>query len=361
MNRRTFLHRLGAAAALVPALPDATGWRGAAAGVGARTKHWVWLHSDFKTLDDWKRALARMRAAGIDAVLIGGGADFYRGHIPAAAEEGIEVHAWTFTMMRGGMEREHPEWYAVSRTGVSTAEKPPYVDYYKFLCPAREPVQRHLRAHIRDLAGIEGLGSIHLDYIRYPDVILPIALWPKYGLVQDREYPEFDFCYCSACRERFARQTGIDPLRLHDPPANEAWVQYRYDSITYMVSLLFDEARAHGRPLTAAVFPTPAIARRLVRQDWTRWKVDAVFPMVYHSFYKEDVAWIGRATREGVAALGGRIPLYSGLYVPDLPPRELARAAALALDAGANGVSLFEGRTLTQEHWRALTSVIKRS
>ena len=108
---------------------------------------------------------------------------------------------------------------------------------------------------------------------------------------------------------------------------------------------------AHKKQVTAAVFPTPAIARALVRQDWVRWKVDAVLPMVYHAFYKEEVAWIERATREGVDALRGRIPLYTGLYVPDLPPADLGRAVDRALAGGAQGVSLFQGNTLTPAHW----------
>ena len=76
-------------------------------------------------------------------------------------------------------------------------------------------------------------------------------------------------------------------------------------------------------------------------------------------FYKEDLAWIERATREGVVALGGRIPLYTGLYVPDLPPADLARAAERAFAGGARGISVFEGNTLTVEHWEALAPVLK--
>jgi uncharacterized lipoprotein YddW (UPF0748 family) len=138
-------------------------------------------------------------------------------------------------------------------------------------------------------------------------------------------------------------------------------VQYRYDSITRVVGELADVVHASGKPVTAAVFPTPTIARRLVRQDWTRWNVDAVLPMIYNGFYNEDVAWIEGATREGVTALSGRIPLYSGLYVPDLPPVDLARAVERSLAGGANGVSFFEGNTLTPEHWEAVAPILQRS
>ena len=164
------------------------------------------------------------------------------------------------------------------------------------MCPSRDEVREYLRT-VAGLAAVDNLGSVHLDYIRYPDVILPIALWPKYNLVQDKEYPDFDFCYCDVCRARFRAQSGLDPKELPDPAANQAWLQYRYDTITRVVAEMADVVHARGKRLTAAVFPTPAIARRLVRQDWTKWNVDAVLPMVYNGFYKEDVPWIERARR----------------------------------------------------------------
>jgi len=359
MNRRDFIAGAAASAALLggQAIAGALAPLAPPSGPGPR-KHWAWLRGDVKSMDDWRRSLARMKAAGIDAVLIGGNADFYRRAAPAAAAEGLELHAWIFTMMRGEHLKTHPDWYAVNRAGVSTAEKPPYVDYYRFMCPSRDEVRQWLAGYVRELASVDGLASVHLDYIRYPDVILPVALWPKYKLVQDKEYPEFDYCYCSVCREKFTRASGIDPMKLPDPPSHAAWLQYRYDTITDVVALAASEAHAQKKRLTAAVFPTPAIARSLVRQDWVHWKIDAALPMIYNGFYNEDVPWVERATREGVTALRGRIPLYSGLYVPDLPPADLARAARFALAGGADGICVFQGNTLTAEHWQALTPVL---
>jgi uncharacterized lipoprotein YddW (UPF0748 family) len=353
MNRRQFLGAVGAAAVVWPEMQRT-------APAAPPVKFWAWMRGRTSPIEEWQRRLAAIKAAGIDAILISGDADFYRRAIPAARAEGLELHAWLFTMMRGEHTATHPEWYAVSRSGASTATKPPYVDYYKFMCPSRDEVRQYLRGIVGELASVDGLASVHLDYIRVPDVILPVALWPKYNLVQDKEYPDFDFCYCQVCRDRFRSRSGVDPRDLADPPAHQAWVQYRYDTITEVVNLLSDEVHARGNKITAAVFPTPTIAKTLVRQDWTRWKLDAVLPMIYNGFYKEDVPWIERATREGVTALAGRVPLYSGLYVPDLPPADLARAAERAMAGGARGVSVFEATLLAPEHWKALGEVIKK-
>jgi uncharacterized lipoprotein YddW (UPF0748 family) len=324
-----------------------------------QVKNWAWMKSEVKDFEAFRRQLATLKAAGFHAVLMTGDADAYRRYAAHVREAGLELHAWMFTMMRGENVQSHPEWYAVSRSGLSTAVKPPYVDYYKFMCPSRDEVRAYLRGVVGDLATVDGITSIHLDYIRYPDVILPVALWPKYNLVQDKEYPAFDFCYCDVCRERFRKIAGEDPKSLPDPPAHQAWLQYRYDTITAVVEELADIAHRGRKLLTAAVFPTPTIARMLVRQDWTKWKLDAALPMIYNGFYKEGVAWIERATREGVTALGGRIPLYAGLYVPDLPPADLAIGIEGAFAGGASGISVFQGNTLTPAHLEAIAPILK--
>lgn len=351
MDRKTFLQLLSGGALAFAA-------RASRVQAAQPRKHWTWMRGPTDDLDRWRARFDRIREAGLQAVLLGGGPEDLALLTPLARAAGLEVHAWTVIMMRGGMEAEHPEWYAVNRNGVSTVEKPPYVDYYKFMCPSREPVRAYLAERIAEVARQEGIVSVHLDYIRYPDVILPVSLWPKYNLVQDKEYPDFDYCYCEVCRAAFEAETGLDPLALEDPPAHAAWLQYRYDGITRVVNELADVAHGHGKQITAAVFPTPDIARRLVRQDWVNWNLDAVLPMVYHSFYEEPVSWVGQATREGVEALDGRFPLYSGLYVPELNPQELAQAAALALENGAEGVVLFEGWGPTEEHWAQLGKVL---
>ena len=119
--------------------------------------------------------------------------------------------------------------------------------------------------------------------------------------------------------------------------------------------VLAEAVHDRGKPITAAVFPTPALARQLVRQAWEEWPVDQVFPMLYHTFYEEDLAWIGASVEEGVAALDGTL-LNAGLYLPDLDPSAMAEAVDIAREAGAAGVSFFEMGGLTDEHLAALAA-----
>jgi uncharacterized lipoprotein YddW (UPF0748 family) len=288
----------------------------------------------------------------------------------------LEFHRWVWTLNRNGdawVKENHPEWFTVSRNGESSLLHPPYVDYYKWLCPTRPEVREYLRDSILQIAADPQVDGIHLDYVRHCDVILPRGLWAKYDLVQDREYPEFDFCYCDACREAFSGLHGVDPMELPDPPSDQAWRRFRWDSVTGLVKVLAEavhQVPAGGpdgdgdrvstlspggkvKPITAAVFPTPTIARRLVRQAWDEWPLDAVFPMLYHNFYEEGLEWIGRSVREDLAAVAARkaqaagvahapARIFAGLYLPALSREERERATAIARDAGAHGVSFFE-------------------
>lgn len=260
------------------------------------------------------------RAAGVNSVVYGG-PDTEVCALAAAA--GLDVHAWWWVLCRRDdvLMNDHPDWYAVSREGNSTHDTPPYVEYYRFLCPTRPEVRRYLRERMEETLALDGLAGVCLDYVRYPDVILPRALWEKYGLVQNEELPPFDFCYCGVCREAFRAQEGVDPLDLPDPTADAAWRRFRWDSVTRLVNELADVAHAQGKMISASVFPSPTIARRLVRQDWPAWNLDAVLPMVYHSFYDEPVAWIEATVAEGVGAW---------IHAP----------AASFIIAGADGVSV---------------------
>ena len=361
MKRRTFLDRLGGAAGGVAMWPALEALGGGLLRPSDDFLLWTWVHGNDDPDHVWRDRFARLKAAGFHGVLVSG--DDAERLAAAAHEEGLVFQRWIWVLNRNGdtwAREEHPEWFTVSRNGESSLDHPPYVDYYRWVCPRRAPVREYLRGVVREVALTPGVDGVHLDYIRYPDVILPVALWSTYGLVQDTELPEFDFCYCDVCRSTFADQTGVDPLELPDPASDIAWREFRWESVTLAVEAIADAVHAEGNTVTAAVFPTPSVARRLVRQAWETWPLDAVFPMIYHSFYEEPVSWVGRATTDGVEALAGRRPLYSGLYLPSLTPEKLAEAVALSRDAGAAGVALFEAGGLTGRHLEELTAITRR-
>lgn len=332
-------------------------------------KNWIWIQPDLgKSTDEWKQLFERWRAAGIHAIL----PNFYdsrfayyssqilpvRGEwleqiAPLARQAGLEVHAWIWSMPCNipQIYEQHLEWFVVNRNGESAVEKPAYVPHYKFLCPNREGARDFLKTIVEELASLEALDGVHLDYIRYPDVILPIGLQPKYNIVQDREYPEYDYCYCEVCREKFKAQSGIDPLDLREPAENNAWLQFRYDSISNVVNgHLLPASKKHNKYLTAAVFPN----WENVRQEWRKWKIDGFMPMLYHVFYEKGIDWIGEQTAVGKSTISENKQIYSGLFLPALDADNFKSAVEISEENGAAGMALFAAGNLKNYHLEAL-------
>lgn len=321
-------------------------------------KNWMWVRNDKKASEEELiQKFEKLVEHGFSGVLIAG--DHER-MFRAAKSVGLETHIWMWTMNRGDKEimDNHSDWYAINRKGESCHEKPPYVGYYRWLCPTKKPVRNFLKEQVQKLVAKDYIDGIHLDYVRHCDVILPSALWEKYGLVQDHEMPEYDYCYCDDCKSHYMSadyggKRDIDPSLEKDPPSKQEWVQFRSDMITEVVNELAEVCHAAGKPISAAVFPTPTIAKKIVRQDWVKWDLDMVFPMVYHAFYEEDLSWVNSATKEGVDALNGTIPYYTGLYMPDLKTApQLDTAIVNALTAKANGFCLLG--ELSSDQWEVL-------
>ncbi|MDG5800276.1 family 10 glycosylhydrolase [Marinilabiliaceae bacterium ANBcel2] len=277
--------------------------------------------------------------------------------IPIAKDSGIELHAWMWTMPNNNpwYVNNHPEFYAVNGKGQPSHTDPAYVQYYKFMCPNQQGVQDFITSNVNELSNKEGLDGIHFDYIRLPDVIIAEALQPVYDIVQDREYPEYDYCYCEVCRNLFKKQTGIDPLKdLKDPSANQQWLQFRYDSVTNLVNKkLIPLVKESGKQATAAVFPN----WESVRQEWSKWKMDAYFPMLYHNFYNESIEWIGDNLKSQINALKYPAPVYSGLFIPSLSSSQLKEAIKISRNSGASGISLFSYNDMNDKHFK----IIKKS
>jgi uncharacterized lipoprotein YddW (UPF0748 family) len=324
----------------------------------------VWTTANAKKSDeDYAKEFKKYKNAGIDEVLINTNTDpaLLNRIVPIAREKGLKVHAWIMTMNRPGdsIALQHPEWYAVSKEGNSCYDTRPYVDYYQWLCPTREASRNHILGLVEGLAKVEGIESVHLDYIRYSDIFLPIGLLPKYNLKQETELPEFDFCYCDVCIAEFEKLHHKNPLEIENTSIDMEWKQFRLNRVRDIVNDAYEIVHKHNKKLTAAVFPYPEMADHMVRQRWDKWTIDEVYPMIYHGFYNEEVDWIGFATKQGVEDVKGTgIQVNTGVYLPSFKSRqELKDAIMLAKNNGAKGITFFDGSALNPEH----ITVIRRA
>ena len=342
-------------------------------------KHWLWArpNADDWSAENWKKSMSQAKSAGIHAVLFQSQTNnqalfphpnsdipMKRDIVSQAArichEMGVEFHAWMWTMPCNNptIIKNHPDWYAVNREGKPAHTHPAYVPYYKFLDPSHPEVQEFVQQNVRALAKIPEIDGIHLDYVRMPDAILAKGLQPKYNLVQDREFPQFDYNYSEHARQAFKKQTGLDPLTdISDPSHHEAWKQFRYDSITHLVNnRLVPEAKKHHKQITAAVFPN----WQSVRQEWHRWHLDGFLPMLYHGFYNRDIDFIEEETQKNRARLdkfNNPAPIYSGIYLPQTPEGKLQTAYQAMKNGGGKGIALFSLSDMNQTRWTELKAI----
>jgi uncharacterized lipoprotein YddW (UPF0748 family) len=255
---------------------------------------------------------------------------------------------WTINRPGDTIANKNPDWYSVNRIGNNSLDYRAYVDYYQWLSPFHPEARNHIINNAKKLMEVEGLASVHLDYVRYPDVILGAALQPKYNIVQETEMPEYDFGYHPIAREKFKGIFNKDPLDFKNPELSTEWRQFRLNAITTLVNEIVDIAHSKNKKVTAAVFPFPEMSRQMVRQAWNDWNLDAAYPMLYQNFYLENINWIGFATKQGVNDVD--FPIYSGLYSPALKNGEqLEKAIKISKDNGAKGISIFTADGLNKE------------
>lgn len=332
--------------------------------------NWVWMGPELDvSAEEWKKRFDRLREHNIDAILpqvYSSGAAYYGSDflpvegewletiLPIAKEAGLEVHGWMVSMPCTISEiiEQHREWFVVNRNGESAVDAPAYVDYYKFTCPNRSGSRNFIERRVREISSIDGLDGIHFDYIRFPDVVIAEALQPKYGIDQDGEYAEYDYCYCDVCRSKFEKAHGFDPFDLEDPTSNTEWRLFRYESITNLVNeRLIPIARENDKAVSAATFPN----WEAVRQRWHHWDLDYVHPMLYHNFYHAGANWVRDETRAGIERLEGQgrsIPVYSGLNVGAVAPGGLERLIQKAHEGDASGICLFAAGSMNEAKWK---------
>lgn len=344
-------------------------------------KVWAWVSGKLDMSEEkLEHYFSKCKEVGIEAVIMechsgrpdildsttfrdSAALEIIRRAVPYAEKYGIELHAWMWTTNRveKHLREAHPEWYQVNAQGESCLDIKLYNrEHYRWLCPSHPECTEYLKDRVRELAEIEGLAGIHLDFIRYPDVILPYGLHESRGVVQDKVYPLWDFCYCETCRAEFKKLHGIDPIELEDPTSCKEWMEFRWNLMAKMASDVAAVIKECGKVSSAAVFASPQESKKLVRQDWANFRnFDYLFPMIYHKFYDKEDPWVETATKEGVEALaaaGNPANLVSGLFVGHVPSDRIPEFLTYVKNGGSKGVCFFslEGIDRNQEYWDQL-------
>jgi hypothetical protein len=137
----------------------------------------------------------------------------------------------------------------------------------------------------------------------------------------------------------FEEEYGYDPRELEDPSTDDTWLQFRCDQITEVANEIAEVVHSYGKVMAASPFPTPAMSRKMVRQDWGKWNLDIVFPMVYHNFYTGDLSFISDCMIEDTRDKNAMTTLYCGMTASNSPL--MFDCMDSAFNNGAEGISIF--------------------
>ena len=333
--------------------------------------------NDATSAETLKRDFKLWRQKGVTGVCFDAGTDCNRIALAArlAHEAGLEYHAWVSTMAQKGLPRE---WYTVSRMGLNASEHPAYGGENTTLDPRNREVHKYLVRTLGQIASIKDVDGVQLGYARYADVVLPQGLSTYYGLTMNGEFAPADYCYCADCTRIFQDATGIDINSVADPSKIAAWAQFRCDALTDLVNELCTVVHAQGKKVGADVYPGPmGEAKQMVRQEWEKWNVDAVYPLNYNDFYAELPSWIGLATREEARVMQGKdVAVYSSLMIcgdwerkisetdldhAGLVPSQMRDAIVGSITNGASGIRLYAPAGMTETHWKAFAQAMQEA
>jgi uncharacterized lipoprotein YddW (UPF0748 family) len=289
------------------------------------------------------------------AILAAHGRDTLAELLERAHARGLRVHAWVNVLSLAGnraapiVQALGPQAVQVDRTGRSLLDYPdfevpePDRRYYRmgtpalWLDPGAPGVADELAATFAELVErYPSLDGLHLDYIRYPDV-LPFIPGSRFGV-------GLEFGFGEASRARFRAETGLEaPFGAAAPNANR-FDDWRRDQVTAVVRRIRDEARARRADLalSAAVWAYPDRAYLSLFQDWRGWLEADLLDFAVAMLYTLDDRLVHYNTRAFVGGVGGSrvwIGLGSWLFanVPGRATEQIRQAEA----AGPAGIALF--------------------
>jgi uncharacterized lipoprotein YddW (UPF0748 family) len=288
-----------------------------------------------------------------------------------AHRAGLRVHAWVNVLSLASradatlLTELGPAAVQVDRHGRSILDYPgldipaPERSYYRmgtpavWLDPAAPDVAAKLAAVFAELIErYPELDGLHLDYIRYPDV-LPFSPGSRFGV-------GLDFGYGEASRERFRRETGLEaPFGSSLANANR-WDDWRRERVTEVVRRIREATRRlHADlELSAAVWAYADRAYLAIFQDWRGWLelglLDFTVPMAYT---RDDrlLRYVTLSTTRGIA--GERVWIGLGVWLFAREPERALAQWDFVRRANPAGVSLFSYDAMVEARslWATLT------
>ncbi|MDD5556923.1 MAG: family 10 glycosylhydrolase [bacterium] len=290
----------------------------------------AWYRSDLADAGPYEEFRAREKSCPLDLA------------IRLAHAKGMEIHAWMNMYRVWGradakvIRRLGREAVTRDRSGRSMLDYPrgDLPDGGYWLEPGDPAVRAHLLAVMRELLDrYPSVDGLHLDYVRYP--------YDEKG--------KTDFGYGTASVAAFGKAHGAPPPGKAGG-GREQWDAWRRRQVALLIADAKRLTASRGKTLSAAVIPGQRKSRSVVFQDWAAWlregTLDLAVPMNYSASRKTAAG----ATREALAAAGGRgrVAIGLGAYKVLDSPEALLDQIRDCRRLGASGAVLFSHDNLAK-------------
>jgi uncharacterized lipoprotein YddW (UPF0748 family) len=237
----------------------------------------------------------------------------------AFVEEGkkmdIEVHAWVENFFVGygtsyldsPILANKPEWASYNYN--YTIPQRTEVNYL-FMDPANPEVRRYLKDIYAEIVATMDVGSIHLDYIRYPVAKDTTSTNPQNN--RDTGYSDFAE---AEFKTLYNRQGDLRTLVVTNSTVASEWRQYKVNVISDFVKGVYYTVK-NVNPnigLSTAIFGNVTSAITEKAQDWASWANEGLIEIITPMSYYQSSTTVGNETQRLTEIVGNQAFSYAGL------------------------------------------------
>lgn len=228
---------------------------------------------------------------------------------------GIEVHAWVENFFVGygtsyldsPILAAKPEWASINYN--YTIPQRSEVNYL-FMDPANPEVRRYLKAIYAEIVATMDVGSIHLDYIRYPVAKNTTTSNPANNF--DTGYSDFAE---AEFKMLYNRQGDLRTLVVNNATIAAEWRQYKVNVITDFVKGVYYTVKNTNPKigLSTAIFGNVTSAITEKAQDWATWATEGYIEIITPMSYYQSTTTVGTETSRLTDLVGLKSFSYAGL------------------------------------------------
>ncbi|MFH1847207.1 MAG: family 10 glycosylhydrolase [Candidatus Omnitrophota bacterium] len=208
-----------------------------------------------------------------------------------------------------------------------------------FLEPAEDEVVKYLISITEEvIKKYPGLSGVHLDYLRYPE-IMPLILGSRFS-------PKgLGYGYGKTNIEKFKNSSGFDITKMDYSRENfQLWDDWRRRQVTTLLKKISARARSLSPDIKISCTIVPSIERSylVTFQDWTEWLNKGYADYVIAMNYTTDTKYMVLLSKSLLAPENSaKTQIGIGAYLFKNDPAEIEEQLSLIKKLSPGGIVIF--------------------